>query len=150
MPKPYPVARPSWRTERGSYLTVSDFKRTRPRIGGPEGQAIDRKSISMRATNLISLFVSLLTLFLNDDRAALATGLKKWLGGAVSRADQTQADYSFLWNQCRLVDLGNWKEPIEGQYFTQWVLAMVTYCAGSDPAGGKIGLPYKQLFWCQK
>lgn len=87
--------------------------------------------------------------------AALATGLNKWLGGAINRADKpdlgngyaSQADYLNLWNATRITDLNQWYElePVQGTFISQYVQFAVDFCKTNG-----INLTYSPLFWSDK
>jgi endo-1,4-beta-xylanase len=90
-----------------------------------------------------------------QSQGALATGLKKTLGGAINRGDQPDlgnglasvSDYLSLWNATRLTDLNEWYElePARGQFVIQWM----SFAVGFAKANG-IDLTYSPLFWSDK
>jgi endo-1,4-beta-xylanase len=90
-----------------------------------------------------------------QSQGALATGLKKTLGGAINRGDKPDlgnglasvGDYLSLWNATRLTDLGQWYElePARGQFVAQWMNFAISFTQANG-----IDLMYGTLFWSDK
>jgi endo-1,4-beta-xylanase len=74
----------------------------------------------------------LLSLCICAHAAPMASGLSKFLGGAIDSAGNLHGtNFTAYWNSTRLVNVGNWYElePAQGGYVSEYVNGMTDFCA---------------------